>query len=44
MAEKELRRMSLGELVEIIYALQQEESKLYAENNTLKARLEDKTI
>lgn len=44
MAEKELRKMGRGELVEIIYALQQEENKLQEDNAALQARLADKTI
>ena len=44
MAERELRRMSRAELVEIIYALKQSEDQLKAENAALKAQLEDRTI
>ncbi|MCD8048340.1 MAG: hypothetical protein LUG52_01840 [Clostridia bacterium] len=44
MQEKELRKMSRMELIEIIYALQQNEKGLRAENEDLKKRLEDKSI
>ncbi|MCD8126758.1 MAG: DNA repair protein [Clostridiales bacterium] len=44
MAEKELRKMSRTELIEIIYALQQNERSLREENEDLRRRLEDKTI
>ncbi|MCD7919611.1 MAG: DNA repair protein [Clostridiales bacterium] len=44
MADKELRKMSRTELIEIIYALQQNERALRAENEDLHRRLEDKTI
>ncbi len=36
--------MSRTELIEIIYALQQEEQKLQQENDDLKSQLEDKRI
>lgn len=44
MAEKELRKMSRTELIEIIYALQQNEKTLREENKELCRQLEDKTI
>ncbi len=44
MAEKDLRKMNRSELVEIIYALQQEEAEIKKENEGLKAQLEEKNI
>ncbi len=44
MADKELRHMSRTELIEIIYAVQQEEQLLRMENEELKKRLEDRQI
>ncbi len=44
MAEKELRHMSRTELIEIIYALQQEEQSLQQENEDLKSQLDDRMI
>ncbi|MCD8378749.1 MAG: hypothetical protein LUC95_00155, partial [Lachnospiraceae bacterium] len=44
MAEKELRKMNRTELIEIIYALQQNEKSLRRENEDLHEQLEDKTI
>ncbi|MCD7829990.1 MAG: hypothetical protein LUG58_06085 [Clostridiales bacterium] len=51
MAEKELRRMSRTELIEIIYALQQNEralreenERLQARNDQLQAQLDDKLL
>lgn len=42
--EKELKRLSRSELVEIIYQYQQREQELLNENEKLKAQLEDKQI
>ncbi len=44
MAEKELRHMSRTELIEIIYALQQEEQSLQQENEDLKSQLDERVI
>ena len=44
MAETELRRMNRMELIEIIYALQQEQKILEDEKKTLEDRLENWTI
>ncbi len=44
MADKELRRMSRMELVEVIYAMQQEEQSLRDENAELRRQLEDRTL
>ncbi len=44
MADKELRHMSRMELIEIIYAVQQEEQSLRRENEELKSQLEDRKI
>ncbi len=44
MADKELRRMNRTELIEIIYALQQNEQKLREENDKMTAELEDRKI
>lgn len=44
MAEKELRRMNRTELIEIIYALQQNEKNLRDENEDLRQQLEDKIL
>ncbi len=44
MADKELRRMNRTELIEIIYALQQDENNLRAENEELSEKLNDKNI
>lgn len=44
MADKELRKMSRTELIEIIYALQQNEKSLRMQNEELRRQLEDKTI
>ncbi len=44
MKDKELRKMSRMELIEIIYALQQNEKMLRTENTELKRKLEDKKI
>ncbi|MCD7884322.1 MAG: hypothetical protein LUI87_11570 [Lachnospiraceae bacterium] len=44
MAEKELRRMNRTELIEIIYALQQNGMTLQQENEELRRQLEEKTI
>ena len=44
MAEKELRKMNRTELIEIIYALQQNEKTLRRENEDLQEQLEDRTI
>lgn len=44
MADKELRGMNRTELIEIIYALQQEERTLRAENEQLHRQLEDRTL
>lgn len=39
MAEKELRHMNRGELIDVIYALKQQQEALEAENNALKGEL-----
>ncbi|MCD8300978.1 MAG: hypothetical protein LUC41_07410 [Clostridiales bacterium] len=44
MAGKELRRMNRTELIEIIYALQQNEQALCREKDELAARLEEKKL
>lgn len=44
MDEKELRKMNRAELIEIIYALQQNEKALREENAELQKKLNDKTI
>lgn len=44
MAEKELKKMSRTELIEIIYALQQSELALKEENAALQAKLDDKIV
>lgn len=44
MAEKELRRMSREELVEIIYAMQQNQQQLEKENEALQAQLQERTL
>ncbi|MCD7923061.1 MAG: hypothetical protein LUG27_11650 [Clostridiales bacterium] len=44
MADKELRKMNRTELIEIIYALQQNEKTLRTENERLRTQLEDKRI
>ncbi|MCD7751803.1 MAG: hypothetical protein LUI10_08725 [Lachnospiraceae bacterium] len=44
MAEKELRKMNRTELIEIIYALQQNEKLLRRENEDLHEQLQDKAI
>ncbi len=44
MADKDLRKMSRAELVEIIYALQKEEKSLKEENEELKNKLNERTI
>ncbi|MCC8063660.1 MAG: DNA repair protein [Clostridiales bacterium] len=44
MADKELRKMSRTELIEIIYALQQNERSLRTENAELRRQLDDKTL
>ncbi len=44
MAHKELRRMNRTELIEIIYALQQNEDLLRQENESLRRQLEDRQI
>lgn len=44
MAEKELRRMSREELVEIIYALQQNQQTLEEQNHALQAKLDERTL
>ena len=41
MAQKELRRMNRVELIEIIYALEQNEEELKQENQELRKKLED---
>lgn len=43
-AEKDLRRMNRTELIEIIYALQQNEKTLRAENEELQRQLDDKLL
>ena len=44
MAEKELRRMSREELVEIIYAMQQRQQQLEQEKADLQAKLEERAL
>lgn len=44
MAEKELRRMSRTELIEIIYALKSDSERLEEENRKLKEQLEKREI
>ncbi len=44
MADKELRKMNRTELIEIIYALQQDEQKLRRENEQLTSELDDKVV
>ncbi|MCD8189904.1 MAG: hypothetical protein LUD78_06725 [Clostridiales bacterium] len=44
MADKELRGMNRTELIEIIYALQQNERSLRAENDRLRRQLEDRLL
>lgn len=44
MPDRELRRMSRTELVEIIFALKQSEDQLKAENAALTAKLEDRQL
>ena len=44
MADKELRKLSRSELVDIIYQLKKNEQKLLEENAELKRRLEDREI
>lgn len=44
MADKELRRMSRPELIEIIYALKSNEEALQKKNAVLKEQLDDRTI
>lgn len=44
MTDKELRKMNRIELIEIIYALQQEEKRLEEEKKALEDRLEEWTI
>lgn len=44
MAEKELRRMSRTELIEIIYALKNDADRLEKENENLKEQLEKREI
>ncbi|MCC8182753.1 MAG: hypothetical protein LIO45_07280 [Clostridiales bacterium] len=44
MADKELRRMNRTELIEIIYALQQNEKELRGENEELRRQLEDRLL
>ncbi|MCD8346691.1 MAG: hypothetical protein LUD16_01830, partial [Lachnospiraceae bacterium] len=44
MADKELRKMNRTELIEIIYALQQNEHSLRAENKELRRQLDDKLL
>lgn len=43
MAERELRRMSRTELIEIIYALKQHEEELEQQNAALQKQLDDRT-
>lgn len=43
MTDKELRRISRGDLIEIIYQYQQRERELTTENTALKASLEART-
>lgn len=44
MAERELRRMSRTELIEIIYALKQHEEELKRRNAELEQKLADRTL
>ena len=44
MPDRELRRMSRTELVEIIYALKQSEDRLKAENAALTAQLQERQL
>ncbi len=44
MADKELRHMSRSELIEIIYAMQQQENSLRQEIEELNSKLDDKMI
>ncbi|MCD8241755.1 MAG: hypothetical protein LUD73_05070 [Lachnospiraceae bacterium] len=44
MADKELRKMNRTELIEIIYALQQNERTLRAENKKLQKQLNDRML
>jgi len=44
MPDRELRRMSRTELVEIIFALKQSEDQLKAENAALTAQLQDRQL
>lgn len=44
MAERELRRMSRTELIEIIYALKQHEEELEQQNAALQKQLDDRTL
>ncbi len=44
MADKELRKMNRGELIEIIYALQQNQRALREENEDLRRQLEDRRL
>ncbi|MCD8077152.1 MAG: DNA repair protein [Lachnospiraceae bacterium] len=44
MAEKELRKMNRTELIEIIYALQQNERILRRQNEELRSQLDDKIL
>lgn len=44
MADKELRKMNRTELIEIIYALQQNEKALREENGDLRRKLDDRRI
>ncbi|MCD8117374.1 MAG: hypothetical protein LUE21_09730 [Oscillospiraceae bacterium] len=44
MADKELRKMNRTELIEIIYALQQNERTLRTENEKLRRQLDDKLL
>ena len=44
MTDKEFKRLSRSQLIEIIYQLQLKEEEMIAENQKLKADLEDKRI
>ncbi|MCD8118475.1 MAG: hypothetical protein LUE29_03105 [Lachnospiraceae bacterium] len=44
MAEKELRKMNRTELIEIIYALQQNERSIREENEELRRQLDDRLL
>lgn len=44
MADKELRKMNRAELIEIIYALQQNEMMIREENGELRRRLDEKQL